>query len=56
MKSYDLSEALRKAFAIGTEYWRLADSDAPQDWAKADKVKARFEVMVKELVAKHTED
>lgn len=56
MKRVDFVEAMRRAFAAGSDYWRLADSENYRDHAKADQVKAKFESMVKELAAQHTED
>lgn len=55
MKRFDFYEHMRKAFALGQEYWRLSDSDHPRDWSKADQIKAKFEAMIKEIADNDTE-
>lgn len=41
-------KAMRRAWFLGQEYWRLADSESYRDNMKSDEIGRKFEALMKE--------
>ncbi len=44
----DVTKAMRRAWFLGQEYWRLDDSESRSDHRKADETEKEFEELMKE--------
>lgn len=50
-----VDQALRKAFQLGQDYWRQADSESYRQNALSDETKAKFDQLVEEMAAAEKE-
>ena len=45
----EIDPALRRAYALGQQYWQQADSDFARDNRKADETQAKFNQLVESM-------
>ena len=50
MTQEQITVALNKAFQLGQDYWRLADSDSYSDHRKASAIWTKFSELVNETI------